>query len=185
MGINALCIQSDALNQLCAYSVCALRTRPVSALRTQPVCALRTQPVCALRTQPVSALRTQPVCALRTQSICALCTQPVSALRTQSISALRTQSVCALRTQPLRTQPVCALRTQPVWPRTSQIARPEMDPKKVQKHHYQAEMVVVVMVVDYVKVEMYAVSSWENSHTEIYNDLFVCNKHTVSSIATL
>ncbi|GJX96152.1 hypothetical protein Tco_0351950 [Tanacetum coccineum] len=125
MGINALCIQSDALNQLCAYSVCALRTRPVSALRTQPVCALRTQPVSALRTQPVYALRTQPV-----------------------------------------------------WPRTSQIARPEMDPKKVQKHHYQAEMVVVVMVVDYVKVEMYAVSSWENSHTEIYNDLFVCNKHT-------
>ncbi|GJZ51232.1 reverse transcriptase [Tanacetum coccineum] len=142
MGINALCIHSSALNQLCAYSVCALRTQPVCALRTQPVSALRTQLVCALRTQPVSALRTQPVCALRTQlvsalrtqlvsalrtrppvsalrtqPVCALRTQPVSALRTQPVYALRTQLVCALRTQPvcaLRTQPVCALRTQPV-----------------------------------------------------------------------
>ncbi|GJR11587.1 DNA repair endonuclease UVH1 [Tanacetum coccineum] len=106
MGINALCIQSDALNQLCAYSVCALRTRPVSALRTQPVCCLyATSEVCCFTHFCQVSWRcygSQPVCALRTQSICALCTQPVSALRTQSISALRTQSVCALRTQPLR-----------------------------------------------------------------------------------
>ncbi|GJZ27080.1 hypothetical protein Tco_0571333, partial [Tanacetum coccineum] len=77
------------LNQLCALSVCALRTQPVCALRTQLVCALCTPPVSALRTQPVSIL----VTALRTQPVCALRTQPVSALRTQPVYALRTQPV--------------------------------------------------------------------------------------------